>query len=87
MLTNPNNNVLYIGLTNDLSRRVTEHRKKNIDGFTKKYNLCKLVYYEEFEHIYDAISREKQLKNWHRAWKNNLVELVNKNWEDLSEDL
>ena len=82
IMTN-NSKVLYIGITNDLIRRVYEHKHKLIDGFTKKYNLTKLVYYEVFNNINDAIRREKQLKNWRRQWKINLIESVNKNWEDL----
>ncbi len=76
--------VLYIGVTNTLERRIYEHKNKLIDGFTKKYNVDKLVYYEMFNNINDAINREKQLKNWHREWKINLIESVNKNWKDLS---
>lgn len=86
ILSNQNNNVLYIGVTNDLARRCLEHKNKLTDGFTKNYHINKLVYYEEYDNPYDAISREKQLKNWHRQWKVNLVESVNKNWEDLSKD-
>ena len=71
ILTNKNNNVLYIGLTNDLERRVFEHKNKLVKGFTKKYNLNKLIYYEITEDIRSAIEKEKQLKNWHRDWKIN----------------
>ena len=74
---------LYIGVTNDLARRGYEHKNKLIEGFTKKYNITKLVYYEIFNNIEDAIRREKQLKNWHRQWKINLIESVNKDWKDL----
>jgi putative endonuclease len=77
---------LYIGVTNDLVRRVYEHKNKLIDGFTKKYNLTMLVYFEVVNSIEDAIGREKQLKNWHRQWKINLVESTNKEWRDLSVD-
>jgi len=77
---------LYIGVTNNLSRRLYEHKNKLIEGFTKKYNLNKLVFYEEFNSINDAIKREKQLKNWHRQWKINLIESNNANWNDLSEE-
>ncbi|MBK9097230.1 MAG: GIY-YIG nuclease family protein [bacterium] len=83
IITN-NSKTLYIGVTDDLMRRVYEHKNKLIDGFTKKYNLTKLVYFETFNRIEDAIRREKQLKNWHRQWKVNLIESVNKDWEDLS---
>jgi len=79
-----NSKTLYIGVTNDLNRRIYEHKNKLIDGFTKKYNLTKLVYFETVNRIEDAIRREKQLKNWHRQWKINLIETVNKEWKDLS---
>ena len=65
-------------------RRVYEHNNKLREGFTKKYNLTKLVHFETFNQIDDAIRREKQLKNWHRQWKINLIESVNKEWKDLS---
>jgi len=77
---------LYIGVTDDLNRRLYEHKNKLIGGFTKKYNLTKLVYFETFNRIEDAIRREKQLKNWHRKWKINLIESINKEWKDLSLD-
>jgi len=83
ILTSKNNRVLYIGVTNNLAKRIWEHRTKLVEGFTKKYNVYKLVYYEEFESIYDAIGREKQLKNWKREWKIKLVETYNKEWKDL----
>ncbi len=77
---------LYIGVTSDLRRRVYEHKHKLIDGFTKKYNLTSLVYFETFNNMQDAIQREKQLKNWHREWKINLIESISPGWKDLSED-
>ncbi len=77
---------LYIGVTGNLQGRVYEHEQKLIDGFTKKYNLSKLVYFETFNNMQDAIHREKQLKNWHREWKINLIESINPDWKDLSED-
>ena len=73
ILTNKSNKVIYIGVTNDLERRMFEHRNKLVEGFTKRYNLMKLVYYEVTEDVESAISREKQLKNWHRDWKINLI--------------
>jgi putative endonuclease len=79
-----NSKTIYIGVTNDLHRRLFEHKNKLIEGFTKKYKLTKLVYYETCSSIEDAIRREKQLKNWHRQWKINLIESVNKEWKDLS---
>ncbi len=87
ILTNKSNKVLYIGVTNDLLRRIYEHKKKLIPNFTKKYNLTKLVYYEITDNIECAIRREKQLKNWHRDWKINLITQNNKEWKDLSEEL
>ncbi len=77
---------LYVGVTNNLERRVYEHKEKLIEGFTKKYNITKLVYFEETPDINSAIKREKQLKNWHRKWEINLIESVNKGWNDLAED-
>ena len=77
---------LYIGVTGNLQGRVYEHKQKLIDGFTKKYNLTSLVYFETFNNMQDAIQREKQLKNWHREWKINLIESINPDWKDLSED-
>ncbi len=82
-----NSKTLYIGVTNDLNRRVFEHKNSLIDGFTKKYNIKKLVYYETFNNIDEAIRREKQLKNWHRQWKINLIESMNKEWKDLANDI
>jgi putative endonuclease len=79
------NIMMYIGVTNNLERRTFEHKSKLIDGFTKKYNITKLVYYEETSSIESAILREKQLKGWVRRKKNNLVEKMNPKWSDLSE--
>jgi putative endonuclease len=87
ILTNKSNNGLYIGVTNDLERRIYEHKNKMIDGFTKKYNLTKLVYYEATTDVGSAIEREKQLKNWHREWKMNLIKEFNPEWKDLGEML
>ena len=83
ILTNKNNNVLYTGVTNDLSRRVHEHALGLISGFTKKYNVHKLVYYEIFEDITLAIAREKQIKAYSRNKKTHLVNKLNPNWIDL----
>lgn len=85
ILTNFKNTTLYIGVTNDLVRRVYEHKQKKIKGFSARYNLKKLVYYEETSSVYEAIRREKQLKNWHRQWKINLINESNPEWKDLSE--
>jgi len=84
MMTNQNNRVLYTGVTNDLTRRVYEHRTKKIQGFTAKYNVDKLVFFEATSDIVAAIAREKQIKGWSRAKKNNLVESTNPEWKDLS---
>jgi putative endonuclease len=86
-MTNQNNTVLYIGVTNDIIRRIAEHKAKINKGFTYKYNCDKLVFYERFYSIEDAIAREKQLKNWKREWKNELVIGVNSEWKDLSEQI
>lgn len=80
------NGTLYIGMTNDLERRMFEHKNKLYEGFTKKYGLHILVYFEQFQYVNDAIKREKQLKNWNRQWKIDWIEKENKNWEDLSSD-
>ena len=86
-MTNITNSVLYIGITNDLKRRAFEHKNKLVEGFTKKYNISKLVYYEIYADAYTAISREKQLKRWKRDKKNALINSKNPNWEDLYEKL
>jgi putative endonuclease len=78
---------LYIGVTNDLVRRVYQHREKLIPGFTKKYGVDKLVYYEVFDDPYLAISLEKKLKKWQREWKIRTIEHENPNWEDLASRL
>ena len=85
IMSNQYNNVLYIGVTNNLLRRVYEHKTGMIDGFTKKYNVHKLVYYESVHDVKDAIAREKQLKHWVRAKKVALIEQMNPEWKDLSE--
>ena len=86
IMTNKNNNVLYTGVTNDLQRRVYEHKNKLIGGFTEKYNINKLVYFEETSDIESAISREKQIKSGSRQKKNDLINSINDKWDDLSED-
>jgi putative endonuclease len=83
MMTNWNNKVLYTGITNDLERRVYEHKNKLVEGFTKKYNVTKLVYFAETSDVMAAIEREKQIKGWTRQKKNELVETMNPEWEDL----
>jgi putative endonuclease len=80
--------VLYIGVTANLYFRVQEHKtKSNPDSFTAKYNCCKLVYYQSYSKIEEAISYEKRLKNWHREWKINLINQFNPYWKDLSEEV
>ena len=84
MLSNWNDSILYVGVTSNLPRRLYEHRNGLADGFTKKYNVHKLVYYEHTNDVYSAISREKQLKKWRRDKKNALVCKMNPEWTDLS---
>jgi putative endonuclease len=74
---------LYIGVTNDLIRRVAEHRSKLVESFTEKYEVGRLVYFEQFDDVENAIKREKRLKKWNRAWKIRLIEEFNRNWDDL----
>ena len=83
MLASTRNGTLYIGLTNDLVRRVYEHKNKVHQGFTKRYNVQMLIYNEVFEDIEAAIAREKQLKKWNRQWKLRLIEEYNPKWKDL----
>ncbi len=87
IMTNKYNTVLYTGMTNNLQRRVYEHKEKIIEGFTKKYNITKLVYYEIFEDAYTAISREKQIKAGSRQKKIDLVNSMNQEWQDLYDGL
>jgi len=81
--TNKTNTVLYTGVSNDLIRRMYQHKEKLVDGFTKKYNIIKLVYYEEFDDVISAIEREKQLKGGARKKKIDLIEIFNPSYEDL----
>ncbi len=87
ILTNKTNNVLYIGMTNDIHRRIYEHKSEMIDGFSKRYHTHKLVYFEKYVNPTEAISREKQLKGYKRFKKISLIEQMNPSWSDLSEDL
>jgi putative endonuclease len=82
-LTNKPNGILYVGVTSDLVRRVFEHRSGFVDGFTKRYALKRLVYFEQFATIQDAIQREHNIKHWSRAWKARLIVASNPNWDDL----
>ena len=82
-MSNEKNGTLYIGVTNNLIRRVWEHKNKTLEGFTSKYNLDKLVYYEIYEDELTAIAREKRLKKYNRNWKKDLIETINPSWDDL----
>jgi len=84
ILTNKIRGTLYIGVTNNLQRRVYEHKSGLVLGFTQKYKLKKLVFFEITNNVNSALQREKQLKNWHRDWKINLIEEFNNDWDDLS---
>jgi putative endonuclease len=87
ILASKKNGVLYIGVTNELVRRVYEHKNNMIKGFTKKYNVHRLIYYETFNDPYHAIQREKRLKKWNRDWKIRLIKIVNPEWKDLYDTL
>lgn len=86
ILTNVSNTVLYIGMTNNIHRRIFEHKEKQIEGFSKKYNCTKLIYTEESSDVGAAIDREKQLKKWSRKKKEDLIKKHNPNWIDLAVD-
>ena len=87
IMTNNRNTVLYVGVTNDLVKRVYAHKEKLVEGFTKKYNITKLVYYEVFEDIENAILREKQIKAGSRQKKIDLIDQKNRHWRDLYSEL
>jgi putative endonuclease len=87
ILANCRRGVLYVGVTNDLARRMTAHKQKLAPGFTKNYGVCHLVYYEEYNSIVEARAREHALKRWRREWKFALVEKLNPDWRDLTNDL
>ena len=86
-MTNKNNTVLYTGITSDLKKRVYEHKNKIVKGFTEKYNTIKLVYYEVFEDVKSAITREKQIKAGSRNKKIELIKSINSQWRELYEEL
>ena len=86
ILTNAGNSVVYIGVTNDIERRISEHRSGLVPGFTRRYRLNKLIYYEQCSTVDDAIAREKQLKSWRRAKKEQLIAGMNPQWHDLAGD-
>ncbi len=87
ILASKRDGVLYIGVTNDLPRRVWEHKEGLVEGFSKQYYVERLVYFEEFQYIDKAIAREKVMKRWKREWKVELIEKVNPEWKDLYEEL
>ncbi len=87
ILASKRNGTLYIGVTNDLIRRIEEHKNGLVEGFTNKYNVKMLVYYEITENVQSALQREKALKKWNRKWKLALIESENPGWKDLSDDL
>ena len=87
ILTSKRNGTLYAGMTSNLIKRVWQHKNKLIPGFTEKYSVTDLVYYEIHEDVLDAITREKQIKKWNRAWKMKLIEAENPGWCDLFESL
>ena len=87
ILANKKNGTLYVGVTNNLARRIAEHRAKLVPGFTRKYGVDRLVYFEAFESILEARAREHALKRWRRAWKIALIEELNPDWRDLSDQI
>ncbi|MBW1730538.1 MAG: GIY-YIG nuclease family protein [Deltaproteobacteria bacterium] len=87
ILASKRNGTLYIGITSDLARRVWEHKNKMVEGFTKRYNVNRLVYYEVYSTVEDAIIREKRMKKWRRMWKIRLIEEKNPDWKDLYEEI
>ncbi len=87
ILASKRNGTLYVGVTNDLVRRVYEHKHDLVEGFTRKYQVHDLVYFEQTEEVVSAITREKQIKKWNRAWKIELIEKANKDWRDLYETI
>ena len=86
ILTNKRNGTLYVGMTDDLERRIRKHKAKEVKGFTKKYDIDKLMYFDTFENSYEALKRERQIKKWLRKWKLELIEKENANWQDLAKD-
>lgn len=86
MLASQKNGTLYTGVTSDLARRLSEHKQKVTEGFTQKYGVDKLMYFEQTEDVRSALEREKRLKKWNRAWKIKLIERKNLEWRDLSLD-
>ena len=87
ILTNKTQGILYIGVTSNLVNRIWQHRQKLVTGFSKRYNTDRLVWHESHSKMYDALTREKQLKKWNRAWKIELIESLNPAWKDLYDDI
>ncbi|KKR71052.1 MAG: Endonuclease [Microgenomates group bacterium GW2011_GWC1_41_8] len=87
ILASKKNGTLYVGITNNLLRRIWEHKQEYVQGFTKRYRIHMLVYYEEYSVIHDALNREKQLKWWNRKWKIELIESKNAQWKDLYNEI
>jgi putative endonuclease len=87
IMASKRNGTLYIGFTNDLIKRVYEHKNDMVEGFTKRYGVHSLVYYEQTEDVRSALEREKRLKDWHRSWKIRLIEGLNPEWKDLYQDI
>jgi putative endonuclease len=87
ILASKRNGTLYIGVTNDLVRRVYEHKNDLVEGFTKKYGIHLLVYYEQYNNVESAIQRERQMKKWNRQWKIRRIEGLNPGWKDLYDDI
>jgi putative endonuclease len=87
ILASKRNGTLYVGVTNDLARRISEHKAKLIPGFTRQHDVTLLVYFEAFESVLEARAREHSLKRWRRAWKLKLIEELNPGWRDLTDEL
>lgn len=87
IMASQRNGTLYVGVTSDLARRVGEHKDGIYDGFTRKYNVRTLVWYEAFDYVHAAIQREKNIKKWPRKWKLNLIEATNPDWKDLCDEV
>ncbi len=86
ILANKRNGTLYVGITSDLEKRIVQHKTKMFEGFTEKYDVNRLVYFETTDDVGYAIAREKKIKRWNRKWKLELIEKMNPEWEDLAKD-
>lgn len=87
ILASQKNGTLYVGITSDLVKRIWQHKNEVVEGYTQKYAVKNLVYFEQYEHVDDAILREKRLKHWNRKWKLELIEKENPNWNDLYDEI